>query len=256
MHKTEGNIKEANKTESTHSFSESASSQRGLQNNVTPSKATLRSNLTYPAGFSAVMKQDKGVWSLLAANLITLLVALFEGWELHYLMTIYLAQSIMIGAGNFIRMLNLEQFDPSGFKMNGKPVKETPQAKKQVAIFFLIHFGFFHFGYGIFLIAQYNMQNLPWFSTILLSLVFAVQQWASVKDDIREDRDRRPNIGTMMFLPYARIVPMHLMIIIGGMFAGTMLGVLLFLLLKIAADLLMYVIELYALYPKQRKLPG
>ncbi|MGH1462694.1 MAG: DUF6498-containing protein [Neptuniibacter sp.] len=206
--------------------------------------------------FSSFVKKDKGLWSLLLANAFTLFIALYEAWELPFVMTIYAGQSIMIGIGIIVRMLNLQQFSTSGFKMNGKPVKAEPATRGKVALFFLIHYGMFHGFYLLFLGLQYEIGNLPWPSISLCILAFAGQQWLSVRDDIDEDHNRKPNIGTLMFLPYSRVIPMHLMIILGGSFSGSLLGVLLFLLLKVAADMLMYVVELYALYPKQRKLPG
>lgn len=50
----------------------------------------------------------------------------------------------------------------------------------------------------------------------------------------------RQNIGALMFYPYARIVPMHLTIILGFFLSGDLL---LFLLLKILADAIMHVVE-------------
>ena len=56
------------------------------------------------------------------------------------------------------------------------------------------------------------------------------------------DQQGRPNIGGVMFLPYLRIVPMHLALII-GLSAGYAGGMLLFATLKTLADALMHWIE-------------
>ena len=56
------------------------------------------------------------------------------------------------------------------------------------------------------------------------------------------DQQGRPNIGGVMFLPYLRIVPMHLTIIV-GIGAGYTGGVVLFGALKTLADALMHWIE-------------
>ena len=50
----------------------------------------------------------------------------------------------------------------------------------------------------------------------------------------------RQKIGTLMFYPYARIIPMHLTLILGVFLDG---GLLLFLLLKTLADVIMHVVE-------------
>ena len=48
----------------------------------------------------------------------------------------------------------------------------------------------------------------------------------------------KPNLGTLMFLPYLRILPMHLTIIF-GMIGGSTFSILFFMSLKTAADVLL-----------------
>ncbi|MGB0204324.1 MAG: DUF6498-containing protein [Neptuniibacter sp.] len=228
------------------------SENKASESNFVSTKQTYKSITPFPT----FVQKDKGLWSLLAANLFTIVLAVFDSWELSMVMTIYAVQSTLIGLGMIMRMLNLKQFSTSGFKINGKPAKAVPETRGKVAGFFFLHYGTFHAVYFGFLIAQFDMMNLPWLLISICILAFAIQQGISVRDDIREDEDRKPNIGTLMTLPYARIIPMHLMIIMGGLFSGSFLGVLIFLILKTMADVLMYILELYVLYPKKNKLPG
>ena len=54
----------------------------------------------------------------------------------------------------------------------------------------------------------------------------------------------RPNLGVLMFLPYARIIPIHAMILLGaGYVDDSRSAVLLFLALKTGADVLMHQVE-------------
>jgi len=57
---------------------------------------------------------------------------------------------------------------------------------------------------------------------------------------------KKQNIGTIMFYPYARILPMHLLIV-GGFFladgGAQTAAVVLFLILKTGADTVMHYIE-------------
>jgi hypothetical protein len=47
-----------------------------------------------------------------------------------------------------------------------------------------------------------------------------------------------------MFYPYVRIIPMHIMIVLGSRFLGdNTLALVMFLLLKTAADVAMHIIE-------------
>ena len=52
-----------------------------------------------------------------------------------------------------------------------------------------------------------------------------------------------PNIGSMMFFPYIRIIPMHVFIVLGAFFAGPSGGLVFFLVLKTLADEAMHAIE-------------
>jgi len=59
---------------------------------------------------------------------------------------------------------------------------------------------------------------------------------------VAQDLAGTPNIGTLMFLPYARIVPMHLVIVAGAVWTGRASGLALasFVALKTGADLIMH----------------
>ena len=59
-----------------------------------------------------------------------------------------------------------------------------------------------------------------------------------VASDLRHTR----NIGTLMFIPYLRIIPMHLTIILGAVL-GSGGGLLLFGALKTVADVVMHKVE-------------
>ena len=66
------------------------------------------------------------------------------------------------------------------------------------------------------------------------------------------DLESCPNLGTLMFMPYARVIPMHLTIIF-----GTQIGdgaVWLFVLLKTGADVVMHKVEHHVLQ-RARKQP-
>ena len=79
---------------------------------------------------------------------------------------------------------------------------------------------------------------------MVCAVIFALNHWYSYKENRERDANRKPNIGTIMLFPYARIVPMHLTIIAGGsMNSSSTLMLLMFLGLKTAADVVMHMIE-------------
>lgn len=77
--------------------------------------------------------------------------------------------------------------------------------------------------------------------------VFLVYQCFSFFYNRKWVDKRKPNIGKMMFFPYARIIPMHLTMIFGGWMSfggfGGKMTLLLFMLLKTGADAIMHVVE-------------
>lgn len=186
---------------------------------------------------------DGSVWMLLGSNLVALIAALVQGWSTSSLMIVYWMQSVAIGVSNVYRILALERFSTENFTMNDRPVDPTPATRRQVAAFFAFHYGFFHVGYLVFILAEgeRGLLSEPWVWSC--ALVFAVNHAFSYRYHRDLDRRGTPNIGTLMFMPYVRIVPMHLTIVFGGFLAHSGLGVLVFGTLKTAADIAMHAIE-------------
>lgn len=54
-------------------------------------------------------------------------------------------------------------------------------------------------------------------------------------------RDKKPNLGTLVFYPYLRIIPMHLTILWGTQMGGG--AMLFFMLIKTVADAGMHIVE-------------
>jgi len=186
---------------------------------------------------------DGSVWSLVAANVLALGAAIYQDWSMTSLMLLYWGQSVVIGVANVFRMLALDRFSTENFTMNNRPVDPTPATKRQVAAFFSLHYGFFHAGYLVFLLADLRGgQPFPaWFWVCTAG--FAANHLWSYRYNRDLDRQGTPNIGTLMFTPYIRIVPMHLTIIFGGLLAHTNAGLLLFGALKTVADVVMHAVE-------------
>ena len=186
---------------------------------------------------------DGSVWALVGANLLALAIAWHQEWSLASLMILYWLQSVAIGVANVFRILSLDKFSTENFRMNGRRVDPTRATKRQVAIFFAFHYGFFHFVYLIFLVSDWRGAELVdrWFW--LCAAAFAVNHFWSYRYNRDLDRRGTPNIGTLMFTPYVRIVPMHLTIILGGLLGPGTAGLLLFGGLKSGADVAMHAIE-------------
>jgi hypothetical protein len=185
---------------------------------------------------------DGSIWSLIGANLLAIGTAIYEGWGASSLMAVYWAQSVVIGIANFFRLLALDRFSTKDFRINNRSVEPTPAIKRQVAFFFAAHYGLFHTVYFLFLIADSHAALFPpWFWICVAA--FAANHFWSYRYNRDLDRHGTPNIGTLMFTPYIRIVPMHLAIIFGALLADTVVGLLLFGVLKTVADVVMHIVE-------------
>lgn len=208
-------------------------------------------------------RNDHATLAIIASNLLTLLTAWWQDWPLVLMLWPYWCQSLVIGWFARKRILALGTFSTEGFRINDQAVAPTPETQRRTATFFAIHYGFFHLVYFIFLLAMSAMSGEPASagggtqvvqpsferihrSDVLLILGLSLSFWfshrASYREHVEADLRRVPNIGTLMFLPYLRIIPMHLTIIL-GMALGDGLGRLLFGGLKTVADVLMHKIE-------------
>lgn len=183
---------------------------------------------------------DGSMWMLVATNVFVLVIALMEGWRLIDVMLVFWIQSIIIGISYVMRIASLDRFSTENFHINNRPVEPTPQTKWFTAAFFSFHYGFFHLIYAVFLFTgDYGDPKLDW-DLVICAAAFAVNHLYSYRYHRQLDEQGTPNIGKLMFTPYARIVPMHLTIMLGATASG---GVLLFGTLKIVADAVMHQVE-------------
>ena len=193
-----------------------------------------------------VLTQDLSLWALVGSNLLAIVWAIVGNWPLGTIMAIYWAQSVIIGIFWFFKMITLKEFSVKDFKINDQPVKATQGTKIQTAVFFAVHYGFFHFGYATFIFKGMKL-DIDLNSVIWMATVFVMYQGFSFFYNTKWQQNKKPNIGKMMFFPYARIIPMHFTILLGGWlsqgkFQGNLVLVL-FMLLKTVADVAMHTIE-------------
>lgn len=187
---------------------------------------------------------DLSLWTLIGTNVLVIVIALNEGWDLGYMLWVYWFQSVAIGIVTVIRILSLKDYSTEGYKVNGSPVDPTVGTKISSAIFFMVHYGFFHFIYMMFLANDIPISTST--SAIDIRILYATTTLFFANHLFsffynRSDDSVQQNIGTVMMYPYARILPMHLAIIIGSGLGSA--ATLLFLLLKTGSDAAMHIIE-------------
>jgi hypothetical protein len=208
---------------------------------------------------------DRSAYALIGANLFAGAVALMYTMDLKDLMLVYWVQSVIIGICYFIRIVKLQDFSTEGMRAGGRSIAETQATKLKMALIFLFHYGGFHAVYYIFLVygpATSGNALVPLAGLALCALAFAINHGYSLAHNIRNDRRGTVNLGTLMTLPYARIIPMHVTILAGGAFEPSPRLLLLFIGLKTGADLVMHVVEHHVLRSRasqdgpDRAIPG
>ena len=187
-----------------------------------------------------------------AANGFATWWAVRSGWPLLMLVIPFWIQSVVIGWFYRRRILALQRFCTDGFQIDDRPVPETPETRTTTANFLAAHYGFFHAVYAI-LLAAFGFAGSLGATAGLgladlgsvggLGALFVFTQHAEHRRAVANDRGLRPNIGAMLFLPYVRVVPMHLMILIGAAMGSGAGAIVVFGVLKSAADALMLVLE-------------
>ena len=154
-------------------------------------------------------------------------MAYYQNWDLRPLLAIYWCQSVIIGVFNFMRMIRLKNFWTEGFTSNGEPMPETSQGKSSTAIFFA--FSLRLLSRRVPRVRRASRLRRPGASTFgglgnPMASICSGWWWVwcvsrrplvLVPQHAEADLAGRPNMGTMMFLPYARMVPIHLTIILG-----------------------------------------
>jgi hypothetical protein len=201
---------------------------------------------------------DRTVVFLLVVNLVTIVSALLQHWEVSDLLWIYWGQSLIIGWFNVHRIVDLDRLSNDGLRFSRQPVPPTCETQRCTAVWFAMHYGVFHLAYGVFLLTTFRIQpGIPLSGILLCLLGFYINHRFSYHYNLRRERAGAPSIGTVLFFPYVRVVPMHLMILLGAHFAGNDPSVLvLFLLLKITADVAMHILEHTIAWPSATPTSG
>ncbi len=175
--------------------------------------------------------------AIVLANAFVIGIAFVQRWPLGTLLWPYWIQSVIIGVFNFRRMWSLQNFSSAGVKINGVSAQPSPGMAKFTARFFALHYGCFHLVYLFFLFAIAPFPRGQGLWILLAAATFGIGQYHAYRQHLIEDARGDSNIGALMATPYLRILPMHLVIMLGAIVRGSGWILVVFGVLKTAAEI-------------------
>lgn len=187
-----------------------------------------------------------GLPGILAANGLTVVVALWQGWPLGHLMWPFWIQSLIIGGFARQRILALTSYREGGFLLDGRSPNAPPRTQRDYANLLIYQYGMAHMLYLAALVPSLpTVRPMDWALFAVSGALFWLAHWRSHRLNLAADTRTTHRIGTLVFLPYARVLPMHLCIglVSGAAVAASLPAVLGFSALKTAADVFMHVAE-------------
>jgi hypothetical protein len=208
--------------------------------------------------FQGLSDYKTSAYVLIAANALPLFGVFFLGWDTFSIILLYWAENVVIGAVNVLKMITCSpdanllvwgNVDPND-KLNRERMEHARGdavtmlrlanhgSKLFLVPFFIFHYGMFCFVHGVFIFAIFgreaggfgpyggfdnfrqifSQQHLWW----CVAALAASHLWSFVVNYIGHGEYRRTAVPILMFQPYARIVILHIAILIGGIIAMTL----------------------------------
>ena len=220
---------------------------------------------------------------LIAANALPLFGVLFLGWDTFSIVALYWSENVIIGAINVLKMITCNpdmaaiyafKFDKGGRTDGDLADKYASTARSalfanQASKFFLVPFFIFHYGlfclvHGMFVFVLFGHESIGHFGffgpltdiTQVFSqeriwwCVFALvasHLWSFFVNYLGRGEYRRSVVIVLMMQPYARIIVLHIAIILGAfvsMAFGSNIGILTILIVgKTMLDLSLHLRE-------------
>lgn len=182
---------------------------------------------------------DPAFWALLAVNCWLVYAYMQTPAIFTTLLWLYWAQGMLYGAFNYIHLRTSKNLCASDYNPETQSkFTELFYAKAMVWTNTVIY-AVFHIVYIVFLATMKKSGSMDWPFFWKFLGVFALFQVFSLVQYKVQDKGTPVDISKVGPLPFIRVVPMHLCILIAG-FVNTN-NLLVFLVLKVICDMIMYV---------------
>ena len=197
---------------------------------------------------------DPSFWILFIVNVLVVVRYLQNPGIFTTLVWLYWSQNVLYGLFNFADIVTSKNVNvkdgvaaiKGSQKEVGttadptpKPFKTDKQIASDMAWGFLYIFGFFHFIIAIFLFSMKKTGPFDWGFYKEYLAIFFVSQIAVFIQHKFKNRDKAADVTLMSVLPYLRVVPVHLCILIPAFLPVS--NLIVFLVLKVIADMITFV---------------
>ena len=177
---------------------------------------------------------DPALLFLLLGNLYVIWYYEANPGSFNTIIWIYWCQSMIIGLFNFVYLITAKK---------GSNSHSVEDDKKAIpggcgAFFFLFHYGTFHLVYFFFILVKFNLFDVSRIVVLTALGIFILESVSQFARQKRITKNQEVNETFIFFIPYLRILPMHLIILL-PVFLDIKPSIL-FLLLKTITDLLSY----------------
>ncbi len=203
--------------------------------------------------------------SLVFVNLIPLFGAIFLGWDLTTLLIIYWSENIAIGFWNVLKLLKAPRIND---KNNKYHLSIEDSSKEQIdrmnnpanlvivrlffTTFFLVHYGLFTVGHGVFIFTIGLQTSIDFFSYLpgvffAFILIFLSHGISYFINFIGKKEYENTSASELMIKPYKRIFITHFVVFI--VFAALqdsgspMISAVILIIIKTVGDLIFHNIE-------------
>jgi hypothetical protein len=170
-----------------------------------------------------------------------LTLAILFNWSVFELMLSFVAQNIILGFFYVLRILNVgvNIVEYKTFSANIIKKIELMALSILLALFFVLHYGLINWLYMVLVITGINV--LSWTLFIIPVFLFIMPHLILYREKINKNREEYEfkDIKRFMLIPYARIIPMNVIMLPALLFKDTMFTIIIFTLLKTAVDVRM-----------------
>lgn len=207
-------------------------------------------------------------WSLLITNILIIIIAVIQKWEMTNLLLVYYFQCVFIVIFFFLRLLSLKEYKLIAAKLTGEKAKSTKTVCLIVfAIIFLpgILSSIFFFGLmtaGLMILQARNTgQTISTIDIMLICIsliVLFINHLYSYK--LQKNRIKKDvHIELFFVMPFLRGIPLFVFVIITANIIFNTLNIepginlLAFLIIKTILDIIMHLVEKYLILERTKQ---